>query len=211
MYPPLYLSLFISIFSLIICIISFFYFKSYLKRRTSHERILSEMREEVNFILKSINETTDRDISLIEDREKRLKNLLENIEKRLKVYIREMERFGSQTIIPQIVVPSDINLNAGSANAETPIKKTYEELGKKRYSLKKPEEITAYPIPDFEVKTEAEAPIPQPPSIGEQIRSLLRSGFSVQAVASRLKISVSEVEFAAALLERREKKETNGN
>jgi DNA-directed RNA polymerase subunit N (RpoN/RPB10) len=188
---PITLSFLFSLFALAISVFSFFYFRSYLKRRTSQERILSELQEEVNFILKSINEITDRDITLIEGREKELKSLLEEIEKRLKTYIREMDQ---------------------ARNAE----EVYQELGKNRYKInrqlvlqdaesekasgkeKAPE--AAFLLPDFELKT---APEPSS-SIKEQIHSLLRSGFSETVIASRLGISIAEVEFAAALLERRD-------
>jgi preprotein translocase subunit YajC len=185
------LSFLFSLFALAISFFSFFFFRSYLKRRTSQERILSELQEEVNFIMKSINEITDRDITLIEGREKELKSLLEEIEKRLKTYIREMDQ---------------------ARNAE----EVYKELGKNRYSINKrlasqaaesekaagekkaPE--AAFPLPDFELKT---APEPSP-TIREQIHSLLRSGFSETVIASRLGISIAEVEFAVALFERRD-------
>jgi DNA-binding NarL/FixJ family response regulator len=183
------LSFLFSLFALIICVFSFFYFRSYLKRRTGQERILSELQEEVNFILKSINEITERDITLIEEREKELKGLLDEIEKRLKTYIKEMDQ---------------------ARIAE----EAYKELGKNRYMVnrqlalqasalqkEKPSETGAvFPLPDFDLKTEPESA----PSIKEQIHSLLRSGLSETLIASRLGISIAEVEFAAALLERRE-------
>jgi len=188
-----------SVTALIISVFSFFYFRSYLKRRTSQERILAELQEEVNFILKSINETTERDITLIEGREKDLKSLLEEIDKRLKIYLREMDH---------------------ARNAE----EVYRELGKNRYKMnrhlarqaaeaenkieaqKEAESGDAFPLPDFDLKKEADtSPAPQAaaPSIGEQIHSLLRSGLSEAVIASRLGISIAEVEFASAILERR--------
>jgi len=190
----------ISTMALIISVFSFFYVKAYLKRRTSQERILSEFREEVNFILKSINETTERDITLIEGREKDLKSLLEEIDKRIKIYLREMDH---------------------ARKAE----EAYQELGKNRYRINKqvalqaaenekgaeaenaadkernPEFAAAFPLPEFVLKTEPDASPAL--SVSEQIHSLLRSGFSEAVIASRLGISIAEVEFASALLERR--------
>ena len=212
-----YLPLLLSALALIISVFSFFYFRADIKARTSQKRFLSELQEEVNSILKSINETTDRDISLIEEREKNLKTLLAEIEKRLKVYIREVE------------------LRRGAEEA-------YRELGKNRYRLHqdsrsesdfrsesdllaKPDSRSeavqqerprdteetapvnpAFPIPEFKVKPQAAPGEPRenPPPVGEQILSLVRAGFSVPIIASRLGISIAEVEFAAALLERRD-------
>jgi hypothetical protein len=181
-----------SVTALIISGFSFFYFKSYLKHRTSQERFLSDYQEEVNLILKSINEVTVRDITLIEEREKELKRLLEEIDKRMKIYLREMD---------------------SARKAE----EAYQELGKNRYKMnsrpapqaaeaekkietKKTPEATAYPLPDFNLKAEA-TPLPQTgmQSVSEQIHSMLRIGFPVAVIASRLGISIAEVEFASAL------------
>ena len=184
LYLPLLFSALALASALIINLFSFFYFKSYLKRRTGQERILAEFRDEVNNILKSINEATDRDISLIEEREKNLKSLLNETEKRVNVYFREMD------------VRKDAEAAYAALLTEEKDKKpaaTYESLGKNRFKT---------PV---EPKQEAAPPV-KPPSTREQIHSLLRSGLSETAIASRLGISISEVEFAAAMPERRDDK-----
>jgi len=78
---------------------------------------------------------------------------------------------------------------------------------------------SAFPLPGFEIKavppagpgnSQTAGKVPPhesavtPPSTGEQIRELLKAGFSASIIASRLGISIAEVEFAEALLERRE-------
>ena len=198
----MYLPLLLSALALLISIFSFFYFKSYLKRRTGQERILAELREEVNNILRSINETTDRDISLIEEREKDLKSLLNEIEKRMKVYIRELERRAeAENTYAALSMPeSEPRISGPTA--------TYEELGKNRYRgreteadhLQAADRDTGPQETSLPAESEPEA---ASPSMGEQIRSLVRSGLSTAVIASRLGISIAEVEFAAALLERR--------
>ena len=221
-----YAPLLLSALAFIISVVSFFYFRSYLKHRTSQQRILSELREEVNSIVRSIDAAADRDISLIEEQETKLKSLLAEIEKRLKVYIREMEK---RPIQPSSFSP---------AKSEA----AYQDLGKNRYRLNgqgfpQPAESTpaspvspappvlpaesgnplaagapatanaAFPLPNFRVKPgQAEAgetPAALPP-VGERIRELVRAGFTAPVIASRLGISIAEVEFAAALLERRD-------
>ena len=199
--------------AVIISLLSFIYFKSYLKKRTSQERILAELQEEVNNILKSINETTERNVSLVEDSEKKLKGLLEEIEKRLKVYIREAERFRYMGNVNKNTA-KNIDAETKTAPAAESSGRTYQDLGKNRYRLSKPEpeeaaksapapeQGPAFPLPVFDIKPETEAKAPS--SLPEQIRSLLRSGFSAPVVAARLDVSIAEVELAAALLERRE-------
>ena len=201
----MYLPLLFSILAFVISLFSFFYFRSYLKRRTGHERILSELRAEVEIILRSIDETTDRDISLIEDREIKLKALLDETEKRLKVYIREMEKHYSPQDAPALPAKSI----------------SYQEIGKNRYRAAQTvpgqteaaaagaapagnsaKQSPAFPLPSFSVK--------QPDSAGEkvpgkteQINELFLAGFTAPVIASRLGLSISEVEFALALQERR--------
>ena len=211
--------LLISALAFLISFVCFFYFKSYLKRRTSQKQILAELQEEVNGILESINDTTDRNISLIEDSEKRLKGLLGEIEKRLRVYIREMERFGKSGTENRGNA-TDVAVSAAAVSAAAvsgkPVTEKYRELGKNRYRLSKPDQgkaaqpaeapeapkapEPAFPIPNFDIKADAA----EKPPLAEQVRSLLRSGFSAPIVAGRLGVSIAEVELAAALLERRD-------
>jgi hypothetical protein len=171
--------------SLVFCLLAFLYFRSYIKKRTGREAILSEIREEVNRMLARIDEITEQDVSLLEEKEKSLRGLLEEIDKRVKVYTGDLER---------------------SLSSE----KAYRELGKAmRFSVEK-EEAPLKEVPK-EAPNEApkEAPLearPKKPvrdSLNEQIRELARSGLSAKIIASRLGISISEAEMAVALLERR--------
>ena len=197
----MYLPLLFSVLALGISFFSLLYFKSYLKRRTGQERILSEIREEVSKILRSIDETTDRDISLIEEREKVLKNLLEDIEKRLKVYIREMDKRHTPPrvdlgIAPANRYPANTQVNTSPENVEAA----------ESSSVPDRTQSPAFRLPSFSVK--------QGPSssqtVGEQINELVRAGFSAPVIASRLGLSIAEVEFAVALLERRDNPTTTG-
>ena len=214
-----YLPLLLSALAFIVVVISFLYLKSYIRVRTSQERLLSELREEVDSILKSINETTDRDISLIEEREKNLKNLLEEIEKRLKVYVREVRvrretedayrelgknrfRFHQASRSEADSLRESASLRESEALSEGV---QQNQPGDSREADPQAKANPAFRIPEFEIKSEVPpGPLPEsPPSIGEQIRSLVSAGFPVPVIASRLGISIAEVEFAAAILERR--------
>jgi len=215
-----YLPMLLSALALIISIFSFIFFRSYLKRRTGHERLLAEMREEVNNIIRFINEATDRDITLIEEREKNLSALLKETEKRINTYIREME------------VRKEADNTYAALRSEEKPSATYQALGKNRYKGIVPDaspEVPGIPsgagkepelakdtlpplspptanMPTASLPPTTSQPPANPPSTGEQIRSLLRSGLSESVIASRLGITISEVEFAAALLERRDDK-----
>ena len=174
------LALLFSALALFFSFFSFFFFKFYLKKRTSHERILSDVRDEVEKLLKSINEVTDRDISLIEERQKNLRTLLQETEKRISVYIKEVERSQeAEAVHAQL-----------SSQRKSP-EEAYQELGKKRYKVK---EQALLPLEELKENVpEPEKEVPDK-ALNEQIVSLLHSGFSVPLIAASLKISVAEVE-----------------
>ena len=182
--PAVYLAVFLSACAFALSVFSFFFFRHYLKRRTGQERILSELREEVNNIVLSLDEKTDRDISLIEEREKALRSLLDEIDKRLKVYIRELGKRREDEAAHAAL----------AAKAPAP---TYNELGKSRYRLTEQGPPASEPAP-------AAAPAPSASTVVEQVRELVRAGFTAPAAASRLGISITEVELAMAFMEMRE-------
>ena len=216
----MYLAILLSAAAFLISLFSLIYLKAYLKRRTGQERILSEMRDEVNNILKLIDETTERDISLIEEREKVLQALLADIEKRLKTYVREMER---QKAAEELTIKSYQDFgkkNRGAQNLTGAYQTDNEkdqQVAEKKVSAKQvpfepvPEKQvlsesgsgSSFPLPDFKVKAEP-ALSRENNKTGAKIRELLQAGLSAPIIASRLGVSISEVEFAEALMERRE-------
>jgi len=203
--PAVYLAVILSASALALSVFSFFFLKSYLKRRTGQERILSELREEIDNIVLSLDEKTDRDISLIEEREKALRSLLGDVDKRLRIYVRELEKRREDE-----AAHSDL-----AAKAKAP---GYLELGKNRYRLNEqtlPPAASSAPAPvpeaaevngSHEVEPHAVDPAPaaQIP-VGKQIRELVRAGFTPPVIASRLGLSIAEVEVVTALMERRER------
>jgi hypothetical protein len=165
----------------VFCLAAFFYFHSYIKRRTGGEAVLAEIREEVNRLIMRIDEITEKDISLFEDKEKSLKALIGETDKRLKVYARELERREqSGHAFAALAAPKAVN-------------ETYTDLS--------PGPAPPERQPRF-VQAERQI-VPEPKPMGEQIRELARSGFSATVIASKLGISISEAELALALLERK--------
>ncbi|MDR1059099.1 MAG: hypothetical protein LBL43_06085 [Treponema sp.] len=190
------LPVFISLASLILCFLSMFFFRFYIKRRTSQERILRDIREELDKILTEIDRITDEDIRLIEERENTLKRIIEEADRRVKVYAENLSR----------------SRNAAEA---------YAELGRTqgRISRKKdpspggavapgvsPQGLPPVP-PALEGNNvpaagqEASAPEPPPRSLGERAGELAGLGLSARAIASRLGVSIAEAELALAIRE----------
>jgi len=175
----------------------FFYFKWYIKKRTSVSGQLEEYRNEVIKLNAEINSVTDRNLTLIEDKVKKLKELLEEADKRVAVYAGELEK---------------------SRRGEA----LYTSLGRGiRAALKTEESAPASPLlspvrpQDAAIKPSeppparpaqtpaAQEPPPSKSASKRQIRSsidlLLNEGLSPEQVASRLDISIAEVNLAMNL------------
>ena len=172
------MALILSALAFLFSLFSFFFLKSYLKRRTNKEHILSEARDEVDQISKIINQATERDISLIEERQQDLKNLLKETEKRISVYIKEVERTQKA---------EEVHIKLNSEKKKKSSAEEYKELGKNRYKIKEQ--------PDLPLDADEQPKEPSDKALNEQIISLLHSGFSVPLIASSLKISIAEVEM----------------
>ena len=95
-----------SLAALAVSVFSFVFFLSYFRRRTGRDRILAEFREEIDFMIRELNEVTVRDETLVEERVKKLRALLEDadrrveiFERRIAVFDREAGRRGTETAI----------------------------------------------------------------------------------------------------------------
>jgi hypothetical protein len=105
----------LSVLSFVISVFSFFFFRSYLRRRTGAERIMAEFREEFDGMITELNEVTVRDETLVEERVKTLRALLEDTDRRIATYVRERERRDTEA-----VVFDDYSRGAGAGRGAEP-------------------------------------------------------------------------------------------
>jgi len=175
------IAIIISIISLLFSFFILLYLKWYIKRRISAEELLGEYRTEVNRLNAEIDFKTDRDSRLVEDRINKLKAVLEETDKRIATYVRELDR---------------------SRQGEA----LYTSLGRGiRVALKTPEPQVPQEAQTLPAKADVQ-PEPKPPSkrqLRAQIGSLVNEGLSPGEIASRLGISVAEVDLALNLLRRK--------
>jgi hypothetical protein len=194
----------------VFCLFAFFYFRLYIKRRTGPEATLAEIRDEVNRLLLRIDEITDRDVSLLEDREKSLKALIEETDRRLKLYTRELENREKSNRALAALSPEAVNetyAGPGSLRFRKPASKdTVPQGAAPGETPIQPVEPAPSTVPRAEtsrfVRAGRQIP-PEPKPINEHIRELAQAGFSASVIASKLGISISEAELALALLERK--------
>jgi len=196
---------FVLIFSVSFIFFMFFYFRWYIKRRTSGAALLPEHRTEINRLIADIDAATDRDSLLVEERIKKLKEILDDTDKRISVYVKELEKSRAGEALYT-------NLGKGIRAAL----KTEAQPAQQNQSA-----VLSAARPDIPVKTPASVPLQQTPPLGisvnpqetakppskRQIRAhidlLANEGVSPEEIASRLDISIAEVDLAMNLMRRR--------
>ena len=189
------ISMFFSVGSLILCVLMFFYFKWYVKRKISQTELSNEHKTEAYRLIAEIDSVTDRNLLLVEDTINKLKELKDDTDKRISIYMKELEK---------------------SRTSET----LYSSLGRGiRAALREPAEpppvlpaqsVQVPPIVPVSLASQVEQsqpePVPPPPPSKAQIRAqldeLILAGHSPGEIASRLGISAAEVNLAMNLLNR---------
>jgi len=195
-------SVFISLAGLGLWAASFLYFRWYLKRRTSSDRILAEFGDEVDKLIADIDAATDRDVALVEDRIKTLRSLLEDVDRRIASFGKEVDRRSLE-------------------------ERAYAELGRRKGKLPPPEDSAApamAPAAPASAATAAPAAVaaprfvrapvpiePKAPAFAERVSELARAGFSADLIAKRLNATVAEVDLAMALSVRMDERNADGS
>lgn len=190
--------------SLILSGFSFLFCFAYLKRRTGRDRILVELNDEIERLVRDVNEITSRDTLLVEDRVKTLKALLEDTDRRIALLAGEVSRRHTQEEVyielgklrnagaePVRVVPASPPAAESPAPAVSPTS-AGTETGRR-------------PLPQTyspRIVRSAAPIVPKPLPFAEQAAGLHRAGFSPDLIAVRLGAALSEVELAIALAER---------
>jgi TolA-binding protein len=183
-----WLSLAISLVALAVVVVLV---RGMVDRRTGSAVALDEIRREVGAILTEMNQATERNIELMEDKIEALTALIDQADRRLTVLRRENSRQGS-------------------------MEQTYSKLRRSANQLSDPAEAADPPAetgdhgaadgPDAESQSPVEAGSTveeDSPSVKEQVLTLYRQGLSVDRIATRVGTAVSEVEFIVSLNERR--------
>jgi len=205
-----YLSVFISIFCLVFCLLFFFYIKWYIKRKVSATELLTEYRTEVHRLSAEINAITDRDSMLVEDRIKKLKEILEDTDKRVKVYVQELERNRTGEALYTSLgkgIRAALKTPAETPPVTTPSSDHAPEFGTQTPKLtlvrqeKTPSDssVPAHP-PSSSAAAQHEPKKYSKWQIRSQIEELVKENLTPQEIASRLKISITEVEIAMSMM-----------
>ena len=174
-----------------LCFFLFFYLKWYIKKRASVSGQLEEYRTEVNKLKVEINSVTERNLDLIEDKVKKLKEILEEADKRVSVYAGELEKSRrGEALYTSLGRGIRAALRTEGAPASALL------------SPERPQDVSPEP-PANSAQPAEEEPTASKSHSKRQIRTsidlLLNEGLSPDQVASRLDISIAEVNLAMNL------------
>ena len=185
----------------------FFYFRWYVKRRTTASVLLPEYRTEVHRLIAEIDAVTDRDSLLVEDRIRKLKELLDDTDKRISVYVKELEKSRAGEAL---YTNLGKGIRAALRTEADPVQSSPQGVDQNA-RLQQAPALSAI-RPNIEVVPQVTPAVAVPPEIQQvrlkppskrQIRAsidlLANEGVTPEEIASRLDISIAEVDLAMNL------------
>ena len=191
-------SIIISVISLCLCVSGFFFSRWYIARKTAASQLLSNYRDEVYRLIAEIDAATDRDSLLVEERIKTLRQVIEDTDRRIAVYMRELQRSRNGD-----AMYSSLGRGIRAALDSRPPEQPADSQAPEAVPDSAPNEPASHAGKRGAKKGKAAETLPPPkPKIKVQIAEMAALGLSPAEIASRLDLSLSEVDLALNLLQR---------
>jgi hypothetical protein len=193
--------------SLCLCVCGFFFFRRYIERKTAARELLADYRTEVYRLIAEIDAAADRDSLLVEERIKTLKQLLEDTDRRISVYMRELQRSrAGEAMYASLGRGIRAALDSRPPQLETPDAPISQELPFPQESPIPQEPPAPFKPPASPSSAPSNIPAakrkPKKTKIKVQIAEMAAEGLSPAEIASRLNLSLTEVDLALNLLKR---------
>ena len=164
-----------------------------VRRATSAATQIAELKEEVSRLVVELNQTTERNVALLEDRVSGLSELLGAADRKMALLAREIEKHDVGAKVYSRLGPGQSQTPPPSP-AGPPSPALSVELSEAK---RKPLPVEDQPLPF------RQPPSPERQDVRERVLTLSRSGFSPSLVASRVGIPLGEVELIISLERRR--------
>jgi hypothetical protein len=160
-----------------------------IDRKSASVAVLDEIRREVGAILTEMNQTTERNIELLEDRISRLQETLDQADRRVSILRRENSRqHSAEKVYSHLATPS-------VPVQPTGVPESASQGGGVESSGARPDRSEG-PTASLEQQ-------PDEMTQKERVMVLYRQGIPIERIASRVGTAVSEVELIVSLSERR--------
>ncbi len=153
-------------------LILFLYVRHKIDVSVKSAAILDNVRDEINRIMIEMNQTTDRNVGLIEGKIGALAKMIESADQRLSLLKRSREKSDKAAAVYTNLKPAVIRI-PDNGDRKDPAA----DIPEKRGDI----------VPDKE------------PCIREQVIDLYRKGFDAKIIAARLNTAIGEVELMISL------------
>jgi hypothetical protein len=178
--------------NLVLLFVCLLVFRRYVDRRTSQQNALDEVKQEVGAIITELNQTTERNIELVEDRMRRLRELMDGADKRLGALRRHAES------------DKAADLTYSRLRDQVPLVQHQDE---EATSAPETESVTQAPVepkaePAAEPVPDGQSGQPEEVPLRERVKSLYLRGLAPERIAVITGRTVGEVELMISLEER---------
>jgi len=189
------ISVVLSAASLCLVVFSFLFLRRYIVKKITARELLADYRAEVHQLIADIDAATDRDALLVEERINTLKKTIEDTDRRISVYMKELQRSREGEAMYA-------SLGRGiraALDSKPPQLENTSHGGTEGTEKKEEREITREEPPTGGGGSKRGV---KKPKLKVQIAELAAQGVPSHKIASRLKLSIAEVELALNLLHR---------
>ncbi|HOT59225.1 MAG TPA: hypothetical protein P5519_03780 [Spirochaetia bacterium] len=177
-----------------VVIFIFIYFYLHHIRKTLSQNETAKIREELNLLLIELNQTTDRNITLIEDRISTLKKLLEEADRKIRVLNQETSRKVVESTIYNRLGKLRDDASA-SINTQQDVLKVNNDQLESNNAASDRETEAKEAIPFIKLSHQSVTKN----EIKEKVINLYKQGLDKELIANRLGVSLSEVELVIDL------------
>ena len=179
-------------------------FYARLKTVFSPQKILANLKTEVDNLVADIGRETDRDVAILENRIVALRTLIDEADRRVGLARRETEKQSREALILDALSetspkPAVTEVSPGYSDFRKPDKPNFDkfpETGAPEPAISAPEPaISAVHV--YNRNSFVRRPVPIQPSVPvhEKVIDLARKGLSAEFIASTLSLSQGEVEL----------------
>ncbi len=186
-------------------------FYARLKTVFSPQKILANLKTEVDNLVADIGRETDRDVAILENRIVALRTLIDEADRRVGLARRETEKQSREALILDALSetspkPAVTEVSPGYSDFRKPDKPNFDkfpETGAPEPAISAPEPAISAPEPAISAvhvynrNSFVRRPVPIQPSVPvhEKVIDLARKGLSAEFIASTLSLSQGEVEL----------------
>lgn len=198
----------------------FFYVRYKVRKTLEMDGLLDKLRAELGELVRELNQTTDRNITLVEDAIRSLKDAAAEADRKSNVLRREADRRSAEGAVydrlgklRQNAVPYKEAGASPPAESSPPMRtpatnnrQMPENAGTPdRVSSGQPDLKTApdRPTPDIPFVSFSSSPIRPKTPVKEEVLALNSRGISMEFIAAKLGITVAEVDLIVSLEEQR--------